>query len=207
VTFGLCTALLGASGCAGRSDALRPPPATDPMRAVQARQMMEEGLSLARAGDLVRAEQYLAESLDRGADPRAVLPTLLRVCVSASRYRAAVTYAARYLERNPGDWPLRFLVSKMGTMERPSIMSRASSREKGCPWKKPRTDSTATPVPGCAGTGPTRAVSGMSITSGRGCAHARRAAKPSPSPRQHERSARRIVGCWTETVIHTPPSP
>jgi tetratricopeptide (TPR) repeat protein len=110
VTFGLCTALWGASGCAGRSDALRPLPATDPMRAVQARQMMEEGLSLARAGDLVRAEQYLAEALDRGADPHAVLPTLLRVCVSASRFRAAVTYAARYLERNPGDWPLRFLV-------------------------------------------------------------------------------------------------
>ncbi len=100
----------GAAGCVSRARGLQPLPEHDPMRTVQAQRMVDQGLALAQAGDLVRAEQYLAEGLERGADPRRVLPTLLRVCVTAGRFRAAVTYAAQYLERHPADWALRFLV-------------------------------------------------------------------------------------------------
>jgi len=106
----LCAQLGGVAGCVGRARGLQPPPTEDPMRTVRAQQMVDEGMALARSGELVRAEQYLAEGLERGADPRRVLPVLLRVCVAASRFRAAVTYAAQYLERHPGDWALRFLV-------------------------------------------------------------------------------------------------
>jgi predicted Zn-dependent protease len=42
-----------------------------------------------------------------------VLPRLLRVCVGAQRYRAAVEYARPYLERDPDTWPLRFLVASI----------------------------------------------------------------------------------------------
>lgn len=101
---------LALSACAGSRDSLRPLPPRDPMIDVRAQQLVDQGLALAHAGDLVRAEQYVAEGLERGADERRYLPQLLRICIAASRYRAAVTYAQHYLERHPGDWSLRFLV-------------------------------------------------------------------------------------------------
>ncbi len=104
----LAAALTGA--CASRGAASQPV-TTDPMAGVTARQLYDTGMTAARSGDLVRAEQYLVASMQRGGIPEAVvLRQLVSVCVQASRFRAAVAYAQPYLERHPHDWALRYLV-------------------------------------------------------------------------------------------------
>ncbi|MEZ4406762.1 MAG: hypothetical protein R3A52_09825 [Polyangiales bacterium] len=102
---------LALSACAGSRDTLRPPPDHDPMANVRGRQLYDQGVALARRNDLVRAEQYLAESMTRGMPQRQVLPMLLRVCVAASRFRAAVGYARPYLDAHPNEWALRYLIA------------------------------------------------------------------------------------------------
>ncbi len=99
---------LGAAGCASR--AAQQGPTTDPMASVTAQQLYDTGLAAARAGDLVRAEQYLVASMQRGMPEGRALRQLINVCVQASRFRAAVAYARPYLERHPHDWALRYLV-------------------------------------------------------------------------------------------------
>lgn len=59
-------------------------------------ELVKQGQQLAAAGEDVRAEQYLVAALDLGADVKRVLPTLLRVCVAAERYEAALAYVERY---------------------------------------------------------------------------------------------------------------
>ncbi|MEI8254311.1 MAG: hypothetical protein WCJ30_01425 [Deltaproteobacteria bacterium] len=81
------------------------------MSAVQWEPVYNQGVLLANSGDLTRAEQYLAAALQRGAPPERVLPRLLRVCVAAQRYRAAIEYARPFLERRPDAWPLQYLVA------------------------------------------------------------------------------------------------
>ena len=59
--------------------------------------------------DWVRAEQYFASALRRGYPDTVVIPKLLRVCLGASRLRAALGYAEIYLLRHPRAWELRYL--------------------------------------------------------------------------------------------------
>lgn len=101
--------LLAASGCASTQAGEMPP--GDPLNRVQGRQLYQQALSFSQTGDLVRAEQYFVASLERGMDERSVMPPLIRTCVAASRFRAAVGYATHYLERHPEDVPLRFLTA------------------------------------------------------------------------------------------------
>jgi predicted Zn-dependent protease len=61
----------------------------------------------------VRAEQYLSASIDRGYSQDRALPSLIEVCVAASRLRAAIDYAEPYLRRNPKKWHLRYLVASL----------------------------------------------------------------------------------------------
>jgi predicted Zn-dependent protease len=68
---------------------------------------------LARAGDLVRAEQYLTASIERGYPEANVLPALIRVCLADSRMRSALSHAEPYLERHPTAWSLRYLVGSI----------------------------------------------------------------------------------------------
>jgi len=75
--------------------------------------LVARGLAFARMGDLTRAEQYLAAALDAGADSDTVLPTLIRVCVVANRYRVAIWYARTRLEAHPNDVRLRFVVAEL----------------------------------------------------------------------------------------------
>ena len=105
----LAIVLLAASACASTQAGEMPP--GDPLARVQGRQLYHQALSFAQSGDLVRAEQYFVSSLERGMDERTVMPSLIRTCVSASRFRAAVGYATHYLERHPEDVPLRFLTA------------------------------------------------------------------------------------------------
>ena len=67
-------------------------------RAAAAREQLDLGLLFARAGDSVRAEQYLAAALDSGADPNTALLPLLKLCIQASRLEAAAQYAEIYLK-------------------------------------------------------------------------------------------------------------
>lgn len=104
VGIALCAA------CASSRAQTNTGPTTDPMANITAQQLYDAGIQLARGGDLVRAEQYLVASMQRGMAEARVLPQLMNVCVQASRFRAAVAYAQPYLDRHPHDWRLRYLV-------------------------------------------------------------------------------------------------
>jgi tetratricopeptide (TPR) repeat protein len=83
----------------------------DPLAEASGRELFALGQRFASAGDLVRAEQYFAAAMQRGAAPQHVLPRLLEVCIQADRYRAAINYARRHLRRYPRDWPVRYLLA------------------------------------------------------------------------------------------------
>ena len=86
-------------------------PKNDPLDDVAPRELYETGAVLAQQGDLVRAEQYLEASIERGYPEDEALPLLVEVCVRASRLRAALEHAVPYLRRHPRDWRLRMLVA------------------------------------------------------------------------------------------------
>lgn len=71
------------------------------------------GVSHARSGDLLRAEQYLTAAQQRGHDEASAIYWLVRVCVAASRYRSALGHAAHYLRDHPTHWPLRLVVASI----------------------------------------------------------------------------------------------
>jgi tetratricopeptide (TPR) repeat protein len=75
--------------------------------------LLDRGKAFARAGDMTRAEQYLAAALEQGADARQVLPLLLRVCLTERRYRVAIDYAEDHLRKHPNDAQLRFVVGTL----------------------------------------------------------------------------------------------
>jgi tetratricopeptide (TPR) repeat protein len=87
----LCLFLVVLSACAHagpqRDPNGRPPVHVD---------LAAQGRLFAEEGDLERAEQYLAGALRTGANVNEVLPLLLRVCIAADRYEAALVYAERY---------------------------------------------------------------------------------------------------------------
>ena len=71
------------------------------------------GVSHARSGDLLRAEQYLSAARQRGHDEAATVHWLVRVCVAASRYQSALAHAADYLRSHPTHWSLRLVVASI----------------------------------------------------------------------------------------------
>lgn len=85
----------------------------DAIRNVPAAELYRRGIALGHAGDLIRAEQYLAAAIDRGYPAEEALPPLLRVCVASSRLRAALGHAEPYLQRHPEAWSLRYLVASI----------------------------------------------------------------------------------------------
>ena len=79
----------------------------------QYERLFARGRAYAQVGDLTRAEQYLSAAMDSGAEPEAVMPLLLRVCVESGRFRAGIGYAGEYLKTHPNNVPLRFLLGSM----------------------------------------------------------------------------------------------
>jgi predicted Zn-dependent protease len=75
--------------------------------------LLERGKAFASIGDLTRAEQYLAAALQQGGDPKLVVPMLLKVCVEARRYRAAIDYGENHLKKHPQDTALRVLLANL----------------------------------------------------------------------------------------------
>jgi predicted Zn-dependent protease len=100
---------LGVSGC--NAHASPPPPSASERAQAAARELFEQGNALARSGDSVKAEQYLAASLREGHDPERVLPVLMRVCLTGSRLRSALNYASPHLKQHPDAVWLRYLVA------------------------------------------------------------------------------------------------
>ena len=85
--------------------------ANGPSRPLQAHALFERGRTLAERGDPSRAEQYLELAIRAGYPERAAIVPLVRVCIAASRLRAALGYARGYLRRSPAEWRLRYLVA------------------------------------------------------------------------------------------------
>jgi tetratricopeptide (TPR) repeat protein len=75
--------------------------------------LFERGKAFHQVGDLTRAEQYYAAAIQEGADPKEVLPLLMRVCIEGKRFRVAIEYAEPYLKKHPADWKLRLLVAAL----------------------------------------------------------------------------------------------
>jgi tetratricopeptide (TPR) repeat protein len=101
------------AACGGSRPRPAGPPPGDPLSGVAPARLHARGLALARAGDYIRAEQYLSASIERGYPAERALPVLLRVCVASSRMRAALSHAEPYLERHPSAWSLRYLVASI----------------------------------------------------------------------------------------------
>jgi len=102
-----------ACGSATPSTVPAQPPGAASTAGAAVAELVRKGNAAARAGDTVRAEQYLTLAIERGADRRAVLPTLLSVCLASSRLRAALNHARSYLQDNPDDSRLRYLVASL----------------------------------------------------------------------------------------------
>jgi tetratricopeptide (TPR) repeat protein len=77
-------------------------------RAAQA-ELLGQSQVFARAGDWMRAEQYVALALEQGADSARVTRLLVDACVRGQRYRAAAEHAERHLRSHPGDSQLRLV--------------------------------------------------------------------------------------------------
>jgi len=89
-------------------------PPADPIARISADQLRARGLAFARRGDLTRAQQYLSAAKLKGFDERIVVPEIVKICIAASRLRAALAYAEPYLQRHPDDTGLAYVA---GTVE------------------------------------------------------------------------------------------
>jgi Flp pilus assembly protein TadD len=105
--------LVSVLGCAGRAAPVVTQPSAAQQTRAHAAQLFRDGSALSAAGDLTRAEQYLATALREGHDPERTMRALLSVCVRASRLRSALVYAAPYLMAHPHDGRLRQLVASI----------------------------------------------------------------------------------------------
>lgn len=75
--------------------------------------LFERGKGFASIGDLTRAEQYLTSALDRGGDSEKIAPVLLQVFIDGQRFRLAVDFCERSLQKNPKNLKLRFLLGTL----------------------------------------------------------------------------------------------
>jgi tetratricopeptide (TPR) repeat protein len=78
-----------------------------------ASKLLARGKAFASIGDYTRAEQYLAAALEQGADPKIVMPLLLKACVAEQRYRVAINYAEPELRKHPSNYRLRFVLASL----------------------------------------------------------------------------------------------
>lgn len=107
-------ALGGLPACGAASPGEKVAADVSTVKAEQApEKLIDRGKAFASVGDYTRAEQYLAAALEEGADPKRVLPTLLKVCVAEKRYRVAIDYAEPVLKKHPSDHRLRFVVASL----------------------------------------------------------------------------------------------
>ena len=87
------------------------------------------GRAFASVGDETRAEQYFSAAIDAGGNAAEILPELLRVCIASKRYRVAIEYASPWLERNPRDVKLRFVIASLRASVEATVTSIISAAE------------------------------------------------------------------------------
>jgi tetratricopeptide (TPR) repeat protein len=105
-------AILLACGCHQARSAVRRSE-SDSLSLISAEELFRIGLFHARRGDLLRAEQYLNAAREHGHDEAATVYWLVRVCVSAGRFRSALRHSASYLRDHPDNWRLRVVVASI----------------------------------------------------------------------------------------------
>ena len=128
----LCALVIGCGAASG----VAPQANVEVMRREQTPdKLLERGLAFAGIGDLTRAEQYLVAALDQGAPPRRVVPTLLKVCIAASRHRAAIVYAREYGSKLSSDSQFQFILALLeaGLGESESAIAHLRSTVAGTP--------------------------------------------------------------------------
>lgn len=108
----LALALAAAACGAAPAHPVGPPPA-DPLTEVDHQELHQRGRAFARAGDFVRAEQYLHAALIKGGPEAVLVPEIVKVCVAASRVRAALAYARPFLDSHPEDAGMHFVVAHL----------------------------------------------------------------------------------------------
>jgi tetratricopeptide (TPR) repeat protein len=106
----LCCLLLSAGACMSQRQGPVGPPPVDPISSVSAGELRAKGLAFARRGDLTRAQQYLSAAQQKGYDESVIVPEIVKICVAASRLRAALAFAEPYLERYPEDAGMKYVV-------------------------------------------------------------------------------------------------
>ncbi|MDB4943900.1 MAG: hypothetical protein JWP97_3434 [Labilithrix sp.] len=75
--------------------------------------LVERGKAFWAIGDTTRAEDYLSAALDQGADPRIVMPMLMKICVQTGRYRSGIQHAENHLRKHPEDVRTRFVLGTL----------------------------------------------------------------------------------------------
>jgi tetratricopeptide (TPR) repeat protein len=111
----------GALACAHPQRAVQP----DPARPLTAAALQAQGLAALRAGDGVRAEQYLALAMRAGAPASSVIAPLVEACAASSRLQSALGHALPYLHAHPAAWRLRQLVAAIQLALGRSELARA----------------------------------------------------------------------------------
>ncbi len=87
--------------------------------------LISRGKGFAAVGDYLRAEEYLADALGQGADPKKVMPLLLEVCIKEGRYRLAAQYAREYLVNHPNDVRVRLVLASLYAATEDSKLAKA----------------------------------------------------------------------------------
>ena len=114
VLRGLLLAVVGLAACAPPGAGHQASRAAHVARRERtAEKLVERGKLFAHMGDLIRAAQYFAAAIARGASEPVVLPLLMQVYVRSGRYRVAVEQGERYLAQHPTDARMRFLVATL----------------------------------------------------------------------------------------------
>jgi regulator of sirC expression with transglutaminase-like and TPR domain len=91
----------------------RPPPPRDPVASTPAAELVRRALVFERAGDGVRAEQYLVAAIDNGFPEEEAIEALLRVCIADSRFGAALRHAEAFRDRHPDAWDASYVVAAL----------------------------------------------------------------------------------------------
>lgn len=106
----ICILCLAAGACVSQVKAQTKAPPTDPIASVSASELRRTGLAFARRGDLLRAQQYLSAAHLKGYEETVVVPELVKVCIAASRLRAALEYGESYLQDHPDDAGMSYVI-------------------------------------------------------------------------------------------------
>ena len=99
---------LSMAGCAARAAQTEE---TTPVITESPQAVFDRGVEFAKAGDMVRAQQYLSAARSGGHPESEVVPWLVKVAIASERYRLALDHALPYLDKNPDDWSLRFFAA------------------------------------------------------------------------------------------------